>query len=219
VAVNYAPLLRQYRRLASQYDRRWGQYVHATTEATARRIVLHPEDRLLDIGCGTGALLEQLSRAYPGAHLAGIDPCPEMLQIARGKVPRSVSLAVGFAESLPFASHSFELVVSVSAFHFFRQPVRGLEEMRRVLRPGGRLVLTDWCDDFLSCMLCDRLLRWLDPAHSRVYGSVECRELLQKAGFARVQVERYKIDWLWGLMTATAAEDRPCMSSCQETQS
>jgi hypothetical protein len=51
----------------------------------------------------------------------------------------------------------------------------------------------------------DRWLRWVDPAHSRMYGAAECEALLKDAGLVEVRVERYKISWLWGLMTARAA--------------
>jgi SAM-dependent methyltransferase len=207
VVAGYEALLREYRRLAPRYDRRWAHYVQATARATARRIGLRPGERLLDVGCGTGALLELLGRRCPGARLAGIDPCPEMLGVARARLPAAAPLALGLAERLPFGGGSFDVAVSASAFHYFRAPAQALAELRRVLRPRGRLVVTDWCDDFLSCRLCDRLLRWLDPAHSRVYGSAECRRLLEAGGFAAVRVERYKIDWLWGLMTATAARE------------
>jgi SAM-dependent methyltransferase len=201
---SYEAVLRQYRRLAPRYDRRWAYYVQASTRSTARRIDLHPGESLLDIGCGTGALLDLLGHSCPGAHLAGIDPCPEMLRIARGRLSGTALLVQAFAEQLPLAGGSFDIVTSASAFHFFRGPGQALAEMRRVLRPGGRLVVTDWCDDFLTCRLCDRLLRWLDAAHAGVYASAECRALLEAAGFASVRMERYKIDWLWGLMTATA---------------
>jgi ubiquinone/menaquinone biosynthesis C-methylase UbiE len=202
----YEALLREYRRLAPCYDRRWANYVKASAHSTARRIELRHGQSLLDVGCGTGALLELLTERCPGVHLAGSDPCSAMLDIARVRVPASVSLVGAFAERLPFAGGCFDVVVSVSAFHFFHRPGEALAEMSRVLRPGGRLVITDWCDDFLTCRLCDWLLRWWDPAHATVYGSVQCQHFLEAAHFVGIQVERYKIDWLWGLMTATAAK-------------
>jgi SAM-dependent methyltransferase len=78
-----------------------------------------------------------------------------------------------------------------------------LKEMLRVLRPGGSLVITDWCDDYFACRVCGGLLRVLSAAHFRTYREHECRELLQAAGVGQILTERNKINWLWGLMTAT----------------
>jgi hypothetical protein len=65
-------------------------------------------------------------------------------------------------------------------------------------------VVTDWCDDYLFCKFCDLYLRWFDPAHSRMYGTQECWSVLEEAGFRVDRLERYRISWLWGLMTVKA---------------
>jgi SAM-dependent methyltransferase len=109
-----------------------------------------------------------------------------------------------FLRDLPFRDDSIDTLTTISAFHFFRNPKDVLSEMRRVLRPGGRVVITDWCDDFFVCRICDWLLRRFNSAHFRVYGTADCRALLEGAGFENVRVERYKISWLWGLMTVIA---------------
>lgn len=110
-------------------------------------------------------------------------------------------------ETLPFGDATFDVVVSTNVFHSIRHPVAALREMLRVSKPAGRVVITDWCDDYLACRACDRFLRAFSRAHFRTYGSKECRELLVAAGFASLDVERYRINWLWGLMTATATKD------------
>lgn len=76
----------EYRRLANAYDRKWSFYIEATTRETIARLSLHAEDRLLDIGCGTGALLHRLAAVHPVSRLAGVDPVPEMLEAARDKL-------------------------------------------------------------------------------------------------------------------------------------
>lgn len=194
----------EYDRLAPDYDERWSFYVRATAEATARRVVVVPGQRLLDVGCGTGALLRLLGHQHPRVSLAGIDPSHAMLAIARARLPANVGLMQGSAEQLPLADATFDIVVTNSAFHYFADPAAAVRNMKRVLRPGGKLVITDWCDDFLVCRLCDRWLRLVNPVHTRIYTSAECRGFLESAGLAPVEIERYKINWLWGLMTARA---------------
>ena len=197
-------VVEEYSRLAEHYDARWSFYVDATVRATIARMSVGPADRVLDVGCGTGALLQQLALSYPTARLCGVDPVAEMLEVARRRVPASVQLREGWAEGLPFEDGEFDAVVSCSTLHYIREPQRALQEMRRVLRSGGRLTITDWCDDYFACRLCDLWLRLFRRAHFRTYGARECKRLLEEADLTGATVERYKISWFWGLMTASS---------------
>jgi len=196
------PVITEYSRLAPEYDKKWAFYIEATTRETMRRLSIRPRDRILDVGCGTGALLQQLCIAYPAAQLAGVDPVPEMLELARQRLPPTVELREGWADRLPYADDTFDVVTSCNMFHYIRQPVAALHEMSRVLRRGGELIITDWCDDYLACRVCDWYLRLFSPAHVKVYRERDCLRLFKEAGLARAHVNRYKISWLWGLMTA-----------------
>lgn len=197
------PVVRQYAKLAGQYESRWSHYVQATTRETLNRLPAQP-GAVLDVGCGTGALLSCLVDEFPEAELTGGDASPEMLAVAQARLPASVTLCECWAESLPFADATFDTVISCNMFHFIRHPEIALGEMLRVLRPDGTLVITDWCDDYLTCWLCDFYLRWVDPSHFRMYGVSQCAELLRNARTRQIRIEKYRISWLWGLMTATA---------------
>lgn len=197
-------IVEEYSRLAATYDARWSFYVDATVRETLARLLVQPGDRILDVGCGTGSLLSRLHSLYPQARLAGIDPVSEMLAVARRRLPAYVELREGWADRLPYADESFDLLVSNNMFHYIAQPLAALREMRRVLRTGGTLVVTDWCDDYLACRLCDWYLRLFNRAHRGIYGEKDFRLLLEQANFQNVGIERYKISWLWGLMTARA---------------
>ena len=200
------PVIKEYGRAAKDYDQKWSFYVEATTRETLARIDMQPADRVLDVGCGTGELLSRLAAKYPEARLAGLDPVPEMLEMARRKLSDRVDLRVGWANELPWPDGTFDLVVSCNMFHYITHPVDAVREMERVLRPGGRIVITDWCDDYFACRLCNLYLRMMSKAHYKTYRESECASLLEQAGHAHPQIERYKISWLWGLMTATAGK-------------
>jgi ubiquinone/menaquinone biosynthesis C-methylase UbiE len=200
--VNADPVVAEYAKAAPNYDAKWAFYVETTTRETLRRMPMTSTTRVLDVGCGTGELLRRLRAKYPGAVLAGLDPVPEMLAVARDKLSGQEDLRVGYADSLPWAAATFDVVVSCNMFHYITHPVEALREMARVIRPGGALVLTDWCDDYLACRLCNLYLRLTNRAFYKTYREGECRALLGKAGFDEVKLERYKISWLWGLMTA-----------------
>ena len=196
------PVLAEYSRLAAEYDRRWSFYVEASVSETLYRLDLKPGDRLLDIGCGTGSLLQAVRLAFPQTELFGVDPSTAMLAVRERKLPSCIDLRQGVAENLPFPDQSFTTVVSTSVFHYFRQPLEALHEFHRVLKPNGQIILTDWCDDYLTCRLCDMILRLVNRSHFRTYGTTECKQLLENTKFQAVEIDRYKINWLWGLMTA-----------------
>jgi ubiquinone/menaquinone biosynthesis C-methylase UbiE len=198
-----SPVRATFDRLAAAYDRRWARYTAVTTREILARLAIQPGERMLDLGCGTGALLWQL--AVRGRdRLTGVDLSPSMVALARARLPAAVRLAVADAGALPFPAGSFDVVVSNSSFHFWPQPHRALGELRRVLGEGGHLAITDWCGDYLACRLYDRVLRLLDPAHQQVFTAVACRGLLSASGLVDVRVERYRAIWPWGMMTATA---------------
>ena len=198
------PVLEEYARLAPRYDSRWAAYVEASTRETLGRLGPASAGALLDIGCGTGALLGAVAASSPSMTLAGADPSPEMLAVARQRLGAAATLERAPAERLPFADGAFDIVVTTSALHFMRRPGAALGEAGRVLASGGRIVVTDWCRDFLTIRLLDLYLRAFNRAHWRTYTVAECWRLLADAGFEGVAIERYKISPLWGLMTATA---------------
>lgn len=197
-------VLDEYARVASEYEQRWSFYVRVTLRETISRLSVRATDDLLDIGCGTGALLSQLAARYPDSTFFGLDASSEMLDIARCRLPSAIDLRQGWAEELPYCDGSFDTVVSCNMFHYIRHPDAALDEMIRVLRPSGTLVITDWCDDFLACKACDLYLRFFDRSHFRTYGARQCGRLLESANARDITIKKYKISWLWGLMTATA---------------
>ncbi|HEX5093658.1 MAG TPA: methyltransferase domain-containing protein [Burkholderiales bacterium] len=97
--------------------------------------------QVLDVACGTGVLA--LAAAARGAAVTGLDMNPGMLAVAR-RHRSDVAWREGRAESLPFEDASFDAVLCQFGLMFFEDRVAALREMRRVLRPGGRLVLAVW---------------------------------------------------------------------------
>jgi ubiquinone/menaquinone biosynthesis C-methylase UbiE len=93
-------------------------------------------DRFLDVGCGPGAALEHA--AATGAQVAGVDPSPSMVDRASKRVP-AAEVRVGSAEELPFPDDHFTVVANVATFHHWAHRDAGLQEILRVLAPGGHL--------------------------------------------------------------------------------
>lgn len=196
---------------AAVYDERWSYYTYATTTSALASLTCDGAERVLDLACGTGEFARLLLAQWPGLTVVGADVSIGMLARGAAKFrgnPHAVFLAAEVAE-LPFPDTSFDIVVTTNAFHYFRQPEQACAEMHRVLRPGGLVVVVDWCHDYLTCKLCQWYLRLTDPAHYRMYTLRECAGRLATAGFEPAVTRRFKISLLWGLMTVTGRKKQP----------
>lgn len=105
---------------------------------------------ILDVGTGTGALLERLHSAYPDASLAGVDIAFNMCLRTRQKLGSACSVVTGDAENLPYKSGSFDLIASASVLQWVTDLSSAIHEMHRVVRPGGEINLAFFCQGSLS---------------------------------------------------------------------
>jgi ubiquinone/menaquinone biosynthesis C-methylase UbiE len=137
---------RHFDRWASRYDRSltqsllFGPVQRSVASALAAR--LPATAAVLDVGCGTGRLLDRLGSAQPGWSLVGLDRSPGMASAARRQRPW-LRIVLGTAEALPYPDRSFDAVVTTLSFHHWSDKSGALAEVFRVLRPGGLLALTD----------------------------------------------------------------------------
>jgi len=107
---------------------------------------LSPTDRVLEVGFGHGRTLTEIIKRVPSGFVAGADASPDMLRLAIGANRNAIDrgqLVLKHVEShaLPFASQSFDKLLSVHTLYFWKHPLIELLECRRVLSNGGRLVL------------------------------------------------------------------------------
>jgi ubiquinone/menaquinone biosynthesis C-methylase UbiE len=121
----------------------------AMREQAAELAALKPGESVLEVGCGTGELTQRArARVGPNGHVCGIDPSAEMIEIARRKAIRAnidIDYRVATIEALPLADDSVDVVLSSLMMHHLPEhlKLRGLAEIRRVLKPGGRLLIVD----------------------------------------------------------------------------
>jgi ubiquinone/menaquinone biosynthesis C-methylase UbiE len=206
------PVVKHYEEQAAAYDRRWRAYIDATIGAVAASLHVADGDRLLDVPCGTGALEDWLAREHPGVRVVGADASPAMLARAKAKHGDRYEWVEADARRLPFADASFDQVVCANAFHCFDRPREVLAEFARVLKPRGRLLILDWCDDYLLCKVCSVWFGWFDPAYRSMFASAECRRLLAESGFAVRDERRFRHRVVWGLMLFDAVRDAAAAS-------
>ncbi|MEE2896059.1 MAG: class I SAM-dependent methyltransferase [Planctomycetota bacterium] len=135
-----------YQRSARHYDRLNAVASLGTSNWYRRRTILsldlEPDARLLDVGCGTGALAIAAQRFLPESpSIVGVDPCPEMRRIAAAAGVRDVR--AGSLESIPVDDASFDALVSGYAIRYADDLDAAFEEMRRVLAPGAPVAILE----------------------------------------------------------------------------
>ena len=148
-------------------DRRWRRHA-------VRRLAPAAGGEVLDVACGTGDMVVALQKQ--GARVTGVDLSEAMLALARRKVGAGATLRQGDAEALPFEEALFDAVTCAFGVRNFVHLEQGLEEMLRVLKPGGRMVILELATPdspfirFFYNIYTRRIIPWLG---SRIAGNRE----------------------------------------------
>lgn len=129
---------------AEWYAERYGEY--ATNRLAADATEVAPDAVVVDVGCGTGSALRRIAPRVPDGMLIGLDPIPRMLEIARERASvdpngHRIQFREAPAERLPLEDASTDLVFAFDSIDHWQDKAAGLREIRRVLRPDGRLVV------------------------------------------------------------------------------
>ena len=172
-----------------------GYAIRHYTEPRNRMVVeaagVRAGDRVVDIGCGPGESVALAAAAAPGVRVVAVDPAfPFRLATAFRTLGsgRAVRVRRGAAEALPVPDGWATLVISINAFHHWEDRRRGLAEVRRVLGPGGRLVLVD--EDFPEDHRHTRFHREAGEEAPVDAGSPVVREWLADLGFRDLELAR-----------------------------
>jgi SAM-dependent methyltransferase len=126
---------------ADAYDRFMGRY--SVPLAPLFADFAGAESRVLDVGCGPGALTAELVRRLGEGAVSAVDPSPPFVEAIRERHP-GVTVELAAAEELPFAEHAFDAALAQLVVHFMGDPVAGLREMARVTRDGGVVAASVW---------------------------------------------------------------------------
>jgi len=169
-------------------------------EQTLRRISAAlgpaPIGKVLEVACGPGIVAEVIAPLV--SELVCIDATPEMLVLAKSRLEKSgqsnVTFHEAFAESLPFAAAEFDVIVTRLSFHHFSDIQAVLAELRRVLRPQGRLITADIISSSSreESNLHNALEQLRDPTHIHMFSRPEFLAALRSAGFKATFEESWK---------------------------
>ncbi|MCM1542423.1 MAG: methyltransferase domain-containing protein, partial [Blautia sp.] len=151
---------------------------------------------LLDAGCGTGAMLGMFRKDYPDKNYTGVDLSEKMIEVARAKHMEGIRFVAGDCENLPFPDSSFDVVTCSMSFHHYPEPEQFFRSLRRVLRPGGRLVLRDmasgssmvmWLVNHIEMPIINKIMRKGDV---HAYTRADIQRLCDVSG---LKLERYEV--------------------------
>lgn len=144
---------------------------------------------MLDIGCGGGATLRRLLKRSKGGMVYGIDISEERVVKARkvnaAVLDKQVFVTQGSAEKLPYEDWKFDLVTAVETIYFWPNLPQCLQEVRRVLKPGGRFAV--------MVEVADENSKWVTLVEGmKAYSPEQLKDLLADAGFVEIEVHRKK---------------------------
>lgn len=158
---------------------------------------------VLDVGCGGGGALRDMASTFPSAKLYGIDYSQDMVLLAK-KVNKElmekgqVEISHGSVSSLPFADNTFDLVTAFEAYYFWSDLDRDLQEIKRVLRSGGTLLLVN--EVYENEKFQDRNRKWASWARMHLHTPAGYREFLKTAGYGAIEVhEVVEKNWISAL--------------------
>jgi len=191
-----------YEKLASVYDLAFGPTLQPGRVAAVKRMAVQPGQHVLEVGVGTGINLS----LYPKAcSVTGIDFSSSMLEKARDRVARmgvrSFRLLQMDAADLKFADHTFDIVYAPYLISVVPDPVKVACEMRRVCRPGGRII---FLNHFLSPnAMVSRVERLISPftIHIGFKADLDLPAFLSQADLQPVSIEKVNVPRIWSLVT------------------
>ena len=148
--------------------------------------------KILDVGCGTGELLYVFENGYKNVEAHGLDISPKMLEKAKERTS-NVEYKEGNVEKLPYDNDTFDIVVNSASFHHYENPQKALEEMRRVLKPGGKLYVLDSVRDYGPISFLPYYWDFVEAkqCYTKHLKSKRFKELFKIVGFNNICAKRY----------------------------
>lgn len=152
-------------------------YPHVLAEVT-RAVAGDPAPRLLDLGCGTGALGELVLSRLPGARLTCVDLSPRMVEAARMRLGDRADVLLCDVERLPFRDGSFDAAWCNDSFHHYPDPERAAFQAWRVLAPGGTFIIGDAWQPAPARAIMNAWMPYSREGDVRIYSEAELRRIL-----------------------------------------
>lgn len=139
---------------------------------------------LVDIGCGTGKMLELISESFQEKAICGIDISPGSIKVAKAQLGNKVDLLVGDVDDLPLDEKSVDIALNMHSFHHYPHPSTSLKEMKRIIKDGGYLLMVE--NDYRPLRrLQGNIYNFINRHHQgdvKMYSTKELTRLIQESG-------------------------------------
>jgi len=182
--------IKTFDKMAVSYENHYyGSQSRIMYKKVALKIEQFKHEFILDLGCGKGLFLENL-KEYK-SKLYGADLSSEMIKYAQKKSGDYAELKVADSENLPWKDNSFDIITCILSFHHYPNPVKSINEMQRVLRKNGHIVIAEgWLPaPFRNLANLFLKTKFNKSGDVKVYSKQEWRNMLETAGFINIIIE------------------------------
>lgn len=185
-----------FNRQAAAYDQNTSVYYSGPAKISCSDaipfLLTHSFHSLLDVGCGTGYLIDNLSREHAASY-CGLDISENMLAVARAKQIPNAAFVQGRSDALPYPDEAFDVVTCIQSFHHYPSPDKAMQEAWRVLKPGGLYLLSDtgvggvagWLDNHI-------FFKFMKSGDCHVENRHGIAKRMQRNGFTAIRSKQLK---------------------------
>lgn len=135
---------------------------------------------VLDLGCGTGLLMDQVISEDHTRRVTGIDLSSKMIKVAKKRIKEKGTLIIGDSEKLPFDDHSFDIVYCNDSFHHYPDPKKVIIEVQRVLKDGGVFIIGDIYKPVMVRQILNFFIKFSHEGDIKIYSKKEIKALLNE---------------------------------------
>lgn len=183
--------IQQFDSWADSHDKKnWQDFF--SNNGVLKYIKPQQDSKLLDVGCATGSLLHQLSKKNKNIVLYGLDISPKMVDIAKKKLGSRADIVVSSANTLSFKENTFDFVTCATSFHHYKEPQQALNEMYRVLKPNGTLLLLDpFTNNLTRKVMCKLLDIIFNEKDTNLFTKEQMKYMFKVSGFKNIKQHTY----------------------------
>lgn len=179
------------------YDKKANKYTQTfdskVTEYLKKRAIeklaFENGDKVLDVACGIGDLLKRLKEKSL-IDIYGVDISSKMVEESRKNLNGNNNIKVGNVESIPFDNEMFDSVITTAAFHHFQNPIEAIKDIKRVLKPGGRIIIYDFTLPIVVRQMVNPFIKLSPEGDVKFYSLKEIKEMFTNEGFESIEASK-----------------------------